>query len=297
MLSFARGCVDRLCGLLIVAAVVTGAGAQAPQTPSHTAPATSKLSAKKHYAFDVVSIRPVKDDGQWTFTWGAPDEYRARDRPLETSIMLAYFPIASFLGFRRERIEGAPDWVRKDSYDFHAKVGADDQPLWQTKGPEKEQMLHEMLQRALQERCNLLVHHTTHMEPAFALVMEKKGAQVTKSIADAPPPARSIPMMTGGRMVPMYPGTGPKVMFFHATMQNLVAFISIGAARPIVDRTGLAGEYDFDLWKLQAAEEQNGSDPDLPSEWDLGRLGLKLVPVNAPFDAIVIDHIERPSEN
>lgn len=297
MLSFLRGFAGRLRGLLIVAGVATCVGAQASQAPSPSAAPVPKFSAKKHYAFDVVSIRPVKDDGQWTFSWAAPDEYRARGRPLETSIMLAYFPIASFLGFRRERIEGAPDWVRKDSYDFHAKVGADDQPLWQTKGAEKEQMLHEMLQRALQERCKLVVHLTTHMEPAFALVMEKKGAQVARSIADAPPPARSIPMMTGGRMVPMYPGTDPKVMFFHATMQNLVAFISIGAARPIVDRTGLAGEYDFDLWKLPAAEEQNGADPDLPTQWDLERLGLKLVPVNAPFDAIVIDHIERPTEN
>jgi uncharacterized protein (TIGR03435 family) len=79
-------------------------------------------------------------------------------------------------------------------------------------------------------------------------------------------------------------------------MEALAGFLSELIEAPVLDQTGLAGNYDLVLNKLPK-EDVAESDPGRPIEWDVEPLGLKLVPMKVPTRRLVIDHIERPSAN
>ena len=73
--------------------------------------------------------------------------------------------------------------------------------------------------------------------------------------------------------------------------------------KPVEERTGLTKKYDFVLKKgdneapATGQEGPPASDPDLVNLWELGALGLELKPVKVKSEIVVIDHIERPTEN
>src|SRR6185312_11189817 len=99
----------------------------------------------------------------------------------------------------------------------------------------------------------------------------------------------------GSMMVPYHRGDPrPASTFFNTSMASLANHISNGAPRRIQDQTGLTGRYDFVLPKL---EDLSPTDPDPPTEWNIEELGLALKPSKAAIRTVVIDHIERPTEN
>ena len=95
-----------------------------------------------------------------------------------------------------------------------------------------------------------------------------------------------------------------RVEFHGCMMKDLVYVLTFQAGndlgRPVVDRTGLAGRYNFVLrWTPETNAPPNVQDSDAP--WIIGalqkELGLELKPITGPLDVIVIDHIEMPSAN
>ena len=80
-------------------------------------------------------------------------------------------------------------------------------------------------------------------------------------------------------------------------LHSLPSMLARELDRPVVDQTGLTGNYDFTLQFAPAV----GADPDsqAPSIFTAvqEQLGLKLEPAKAPLDVLVIDHVEQPSEN
>jgi uncharacterized protein (TIGR03435 family) len=89
------------------------------------------------------------------------------------------------------------------------------------------------------------------------------------------------------------------------TMGELATILSNGGAgaKPVVDQTGLTGRYDFDLLYVAIdsldGEGSAASDPsvDVAHKYDWGALGLEMKPIKSPVMAVVVDHVERPSEN
>ena len=87
--------------------------------------------------------------------------------------------------------------------------------------------------------------------------------------------------------------------FRKATMQQLASNLYYSAGRPVFDKTGLPGFYDFTLdW----TPDHGGPPPPNSSGIDIftalqEQLGLKLEPQKAPIEIVVIDHAEKPSEN
>ena len=73
--------------------------------------------------------------------------------------------------------------------------------------------------------------------------------------------------------------------------------------RPVVDQTGLSGRYDFDLeWSPEETQFDGNVPPRNPDEPDLfaavqQQRGLRLEATKGPIDALVIDQVQRPSEN
>jgi uncharacterized protein (TIGR03435 family) len=264
---------------------------------SDTAQAPDKNGAGvKTLAFEVVSIRPSKPgeikSGKGEIT---PDEYRAVGWPLAFTIEYAYVPQM----FWSREVLGAPDWIWKDNYDVVAKVSPADLDEWQKQGQHwgpmvQNVMLQSMLQAALAERCKLVAHLVPTKIPGYALVLSVHGPNwknLKESKADEKVPIEAQKVTSeGGMMVPIMPGKEPVLVFFQTSMASLAARLTgITGAHPVVDRTGLTGKYDFPLTRWST----NGD----PSDWDLGVLGLKLQPIMVPAQALVIDHIERPSAN
>ncbi len=67
--------------------------------------------------------------------------------------------------------------------------------------------------------------------------------------------------------------------------------------RPVIDRTGLVGSYDFTLHWIQSPDAETDDNADSFHKALKDQLGLELKPARAPVDILVIDHVERPSEN
>jgi len=97
-------------------------------------------------------------------------------------------------------------------------------------------------------------------------------------------------------IVPYVRGTNPRVTFCRISMAEFAAYLSQSAGLPVIDQTGLSGLYDFSISKLEPTGNSS-QDPSPPTIWDISELGLKLKAIKFPLETIVIDHIERPSEN
>ncbi len=153
-------------------------------------------------------------------------------------------------------------------------------------------MLQAMLQVALADRCKLVVHRTPATFPGFALVLSNRGPN-RKRLVEAKPneviPDNALKVAEDGRMVPIRSEYDPVVHFYVTPMASLAAEMSRWGA-PVEDRTGLTGKYDFALTRFSTTNNPS-------ADWNLAALGLRLEPINVPTEAIIIDHIERPSPN
>lgn len=264
------------------------------------APASSISNAMrtKPVRFDVVSIRPSRNGGMFSSGMSL-DGYSAMNQSLWTTILLAYFPQSHlFLPSSSKEIVGAPSWVTKDQYDINAKVDEATAKEWKSLTvAQRWERLKPMLQTMLVDRCKLVQHPDTIEMPIYALVVGKHGAKLKETKPGEAVPSGAVSLFSGdgSMMVPYHRGDpSPTLTFFNASMASLAMWLSNGSPRTIQDQTGLTGRYDFVLPKL---EDLSATEPDLPTIWDIKDLGLTLKPAKAPLKILVIDHIERPSEN
>lgn len=258
------------------------------------------------HAFEVVSIRPSKPGSNWKISWmTTPDGYRVPGQSLRSAILMAYFPQG--MPYWRDRVQGAPSWIG-DLYDIDARVSETDQPQWQkesTLKPAERTLFPEMLQAMLADRCKLVVHRVPSEIPGFALVLGKRGPHLVDSAPGATLP-NGMKLGSGGVAVPSPRDVRLTWTFDSATTADLVGFLSlVSSGHPVVDRTRLTGHYDFVLGCAEFdPDHPNGGcgshitdQPNPLDHWDLDSLGLHLEPIKIPIDNLVIDHIEKPSEN
>jgi len=194
-----------------------------------------------------------------------------------------------------ERLLGYPSWVREEKYDIVAKVVPEDIAAWKSQGPEKK-MLQELLQTALADRCKLKAHTTTVEVSAFALIPGKRQPKIKASQTGAPLPPETVRLAGGINIIPYKRGEFPQVTLLQTSMEAFAAYLSNGARLPVVDQTGLKGEYDFEVSQREPGPDGQ-PDPMAPTVWDVEAMGFRLKPVKVSMEAVVIDHIERPSEN
>ncbi|MEO5924011.1 MAG: TIGR03435 family protein [Bryobacteraceae bacterium] len=141
-----------------------------------------------------------------------------------------------------------------------------------------------MLQSLLAERFHLKFHRETKEMQVYALVIAKDGIQFKESDPDVP---RKANVTVNGR--------NQKMTATHMTMDTLSTNLYI---RPVVDRTGLKGEYDIVLEATPEFRINNNPQPeDISIFTAIQSLGLKLEPTRASVEILVVDSIEKPSEN
>jgi uncharacterized protein (TIGR03435 family) len=263
--------------------------------------AAALLAASTHtfaQSFEVASIRQNTSGGAQHYGPSA-DGYRVTNLPLLVLIVTAYPPQHGEAAiFTDKSVVNLPEWTMKESYDITAKVAESDLPAWQDPA-RRTAMMRAMLQRLLEERCKLAVHHDMKEAPVYLLVVGKNGPKLTASNPDAPHPA-GLNLPGGGMILPE--NGGRTLHFYDASMATLAPILSTATARPVQDKTGLTGRYDFliplpDNGRPAAASEPSASEPGPSAFSAVEELGLKLVPAKAPSETLVIDHIERPSEN
>ena len=206
-----------------------------------------------------------------------------------------------------------PKWATTESFVIQAEAEGN---------PTKDQM-RLMVQSLLASHFKLAVHFEGRQAPVFALLFARPGKLGPKirphaeglpcdapvphlepGVAQAPDvfPARcnayaGWPLANGMNLIGARNTTLPLIAEFLANEGNL--------GRPIVDRTGLQGTFDF---TLQYAEERDGPAPPeavtAPDQQGptlreaiADQLGMRLEPARAQVSTLVIDHIEQPSPN
>lgn len=254
----------------------------------------SSGSKAKPLAFDVFSIRPSKDSQRMSFG-NSPDGYHTTGQSLWATIMIAFYPQGHEY-WKSDRLLGAPSWMESANYDIEAKVSPSDIAAWQNQSSDKP-MLKAMLQSALIERCNLVLHHTQKEIPGYALAVKGKGPKLTETNPSVPLPSGTVRIFPdGGGVIPSQRGSdNPHLTLVNVTMKDLAAWLSHSSDRPVEDKTGLSGRYDFALYRDTGNPEVSNNQG--PPSYDIDDLGLTLKPTKALVDVLVIDHIDKPSAN
>jgi uncharacterized protein (TIGR03435 family) len=147
-----------------------------------------------------------------------------------------------------------------------------------------------MLQSLLIDRFQLRTHRETHEMAVYALTIGKNGVKLRASPPDANP----------GRH---YATSGHNyvVTIHKATMTDVLDAIENSLIdRPVLDRTGLEGTYDIEMTYSPNLPSRRFATPDsddITIFTAVEKLGLMLVPQKATVEVLVVDHVEKPSDN
>jgi uncharacterized protein (TIGR03435 family) len=250
-----------------------------PEPPPRLPP----MAADANPEFEVATIKPSKPDTPGKM-------FRVRGRSFSTVNTTLNDIITFAYGVHVKQIVGGPAWLGSDKFDLDAQPDGQGQPndkQWKT-----------MLQKLLSDRFKLAFHHDKKELSAYALVVGKNGPKLTKSQGDP----NGLPGLFF-RGLGVLPAANATMEDFAGVMQGAVL------DRPVVDQTGLQGRFDFVL-KWTPDESQFGAlgmkipppsdNADAPPGLFTAiqeQLGLKLESTKAPVEVLVIDHVEKPSEN
>jgi bla regulator protein blaR1 len=259
-------------------------------------PQAARVDAKP-MAFEVVSIRQHKGDDVAPGHGPTANGYRMTNLTLIVPILTAYVPQTGGAAlYLNNQVKGLPDWMR-DRYDIEAKVSEADLAEWQKPSSQKV-MLPAMLQAMLSDRLKLEVHRDIKEVPVYSLVVGKSGPKFKEAN-----PAEAHQGMTlpngGGTVVPE--DGGHALHFYAVSMTSLAPLLSNWAGRPVQDKTGLTGKYDLQMaspaMPVASPDGSAAADPEGSVVTSMEDLGLKLVPGKGQVETLVIDRVERPSEN
>ena len=237
-------------------------------------------------AFDVATIKPAIPGGGRFIKMQTTHMFFAKNHALKTLLAAAY-------NLSPQAISGGPAWVESDHYDIVAKAPNEIRPNLD------EQMA--MLRKLLADRFKLAFHREPKEMSIYALTVGKNGPKLKPSTVppdaapEGPPPLIFV-LAPGGVSLPGR----------NATMSELASVMQRAALdRPVVDKTGLTGRYDFDLaWTPDEIQFDGLGLRETPESTNPGlftaiqqQLGLRLEAAKGPIEALMIDHVERPSEN
>jgi len=161
----------------------------------------------------------------------------------------------------------------------------------------KAPRVERMLQAMLEDRFRLKVHQEMREQPVFTLTVAKGGAQLPPSKGELKQGMSSgTPRLPNGTR----DSTRRELSVRNSTMQQLAEMLSTTMLRPVLNQTGLEGAYDFviqfDQDDVSENPYANSFGPSMIKAFERD-LGLKLEATKAAAPVLVIDQIERPTEN
>lgn len=236
--------------------------------------------AQERPAFEVASVRAVKPGTQAEPTVEpSPGGLTIRSKNLIGLLMWAYQI------HEANQISG-PDWILTQDFDITAKAA----------GPVSTDQLRLMLQTLLEERFKLELHREQKIVSLYSLVVDKNGAKMHE-VQEEPRNGASIGLADGVVTFQM-------VNHISQLAQMLPSFLD---GRPVEDKTGLTGVYEFTLNVELDADQMKRMPQSGMAFTGFGytsgifdaveRLGLKLESTKGPVEFLVIDHVEKPDAN
>jgi uncharacterized protein (TIGR03435 family) len=239
-------------------------------------PAQEQPNARRQ--FEVASIKPNKSGRKALqgFAYAPGGRFTATNATL-VDVIVRVYPT------RRIQMQGGPDWIDSERFDFVAKADPEE-------GKIKPEQWTQMVQVLLEDRFKLAFHTEMRDMQVLALVTGK-GASKLQECKDSEETSLS-------------PGDHGQMVFRKMSIVGLVNTMANILHTPVVDRTGIAGFYDFTLDPNRFAASDN-SDRSAPKEsfGDLmvnavrEQLGLHLEKQRDTLKITVIDRAERPAEN
>ncbi|HEY2470383.1 MAG TPA: TIGR03435 family protein [Terracidiphilus sp.] len=244
----------------------------------------SHVSAQSNPNFEVATIRPSKPDAQGKGFGARGRQFKTFNTSLADLISYAY-------GCHPKQLIGAPDWVNTEKYDITAQTDGE--------VPAGRQQLKVLWQNLIAQRFKLAFHHDKKELSVYVLRVAKTGPKLTKSEGDP----NGLPTQGFRQFGALKVQNATMGEFANQILQNTVL------DRPVVDQTGLAGRWDFALnWtpddsqfaslgaKMPPSSDAADAPPNLFTAIQ-EQIGLKLESGRALTDVLVIDNVERPTDN
>jgi len=260
---------------------------EAAWTIPEQAAALPAMAANADPSFEVATIKPTPPDAQCKYLSLRGRQFSTCNTSLTDLLSYAY-------GVHAKQLIGLPPWAATDKYDL---AGEPDAP-----GAPNEKQTKSMVQKLIAERFKLAFHYDKKDLSVFAITVAKTGSTPGSKLT----PSQSGPNGNPGNF---FRGLG-NLVNVNSSMQDLARVLqAVVLDRPVVDQTGITGRFDFTLkWTPDESQFTNlgikipppSDKPDAPPNLFTAiqeQLGLKLDPTKAPVDVLVIDHVEKPSDN
>ena len=245
-------------------------------------PPPRQLKADANPVFEVATIKPHDPNGRgFSLLVGPGGGLTTTGTSLSDLIVFAY-------GIHTRQIINGPAWLESERFDITAKPDQEGMP--------SQPQLRTEMQKLLAERFQLTFHHDKKELSVYAISPGKGEPKLTKNDS-------------GGSLPTFGVGIG-NMRLRNASMADFAGLLQAQVLeRPVVDQTGLKDKYDFTIkWTPDASQfggrganappppENTDAPPDLFTAFQQ-QLGLKLESTKAPVDVLVLDKVEKPSEN
>ena len=238
-------------------------------------------TAPANLSFDVATIKPVSPDAKAGrfITMQGNNRFVAKHYTLKLLIAAAY-------DLSPKVISGGPGWIESDHFDILALTPGENRPA------RDEQMA--MLRTLLSDRFKLSFHREEKTFAIYELDVAKSGPKLTASAEPAGDPAQLISTVFADHL--HLPARNATMAEFASLLQRAVL------DRPVVDKTGLSGQYDFDLDWAPDETQFGGEVPVAPPEAQSPpfftaieqQLGLRLEAKRGPVQALIVDSAQQP---
>lgn len=257
--------------LAVVGVCVAGAQVQQPASPS--------TEGGQSPSFEVATIKPSKPDARGESLHSGLGRVELRNFTLRRLIRTAY-------GLKSDsQVIGGPDWMGKQVFDIAAKFDdAEIAKIQKMTGRESFGETRLAIRALLADRFHLQMTGEMRTIPVYALVVAKTGAKLN--------PAASADK---GHGLDNDNGHLKATAISMSGFSDWFAYLP-ECERVVVDRTGLAGEYDFKLDWAEDSGQGVAPDATLPGLFTALReqLGLELKPDKAPVDVVVVASAKEP---
>ncbi len=270
------------------------------------------LAAQSQDSFEVATVKRNNSGARNSMLRLLPGgRVSATNFPVRQLIIYAYQLAPS-------QVLGGPGWINTDGFDIVAKVDGNPQPVEPGKGQFDPMQI--AMRNLLADRFKLKFHREMREMDIYVLVMARPGGAPGPNLRQSPqdcaaqaaaargrsgpPPAPAPPPALGTPYCGIFGGPG-RLRFGGLSATMMAQAFNPLAGRIVVDRTGLTGSWDFELtFAVQGRGGPGGpdapvADPNLPDFFTAvqEQLGLKLESTKGPVEVVVIDNVERPTED
>ena len=263
-------------------------------------PLFSETPQEAKPSFEVASVKRSAPGGRGQRLTSSGGRFSAGNMPLRQLLVIA-FNRNDGTAFLNNRIIGGPSWIDSETFDIEAKTEE------ASAGLIPREKLQPILQSLLENRFQLKSHWEKRDTPVYLLTVGKSGSKLKLSDDQSPigeyPTNVPIEQRRGMMMRAKDSWIGNAVR-----VSALVSFLSGQTGRPVLDKTGLEGMFDFKMHWVPPPRPAPGapagpdatlsaSDPGPSIFTAIEEIGLKLEASKVPLEVLVIDYVELPSEN